>query len=56
MKLKDLSLIFMASLAGLLFTAVALCYKFFIENAVLMWASLAFILIWIIKFAITQLL
>jgi hypothetical protein len=53
MKLNDLALIFLASVAGLVFSILSLLWKFFIENGVLVILAIYFIVLWAIKFAIS---
>lgn len=52
MKLNDLALIFLASIAGLVFSVLSLLWKFFIEKGVLAFIAVYFVLLWAIKFAI----
>ena len=52
MKLKDLSLVFLLSIMGLLFSALSLLWKFFIENGVLLVIAIFYVVLWMIKFAI----
>lgn len=52
LKLKDLSLIFVLSIVGLVFSILSFLVKYFVENGVLYGVITIILLLWIIRFAI----
>lgn len=52
MKLKDISLIFILSVVGLVFSTLSFICKFLIEAGVAYYVMGVILLLWIIKFAI----
>lgn len=52
MKLKDISLVFILSVVGLVVSVLSFLCKFFIENGAAYWVMGTFLLLWIIKFVI----
>ena len=52
LKLKDLGIIFVLSVVGLVFATLSFIAKYFIENGVLYGVVTFILLLWMIRFAI----